>query len=109
MTVDPRCWGMLEDKGPSSLDANVRRLMKDYGVWGYHPYDSRRSAAGWPDWVLIADGGILFRELKSETGTVSVEQRKVGSMLIRAGQNWGIWRPRDLFSGAIAEQLAAIA
>jgi hypothetical protein len=29
---------MSEDRGPDSLDAHVRRLMKDLGLWGYHPW-----------------------------------------------------------------------
>lgn len=109
MTVDPRVWGMTENRGPCSLDGHVRRLTKDLGLWGYHPLNSIGSQPGWPDWVLIGDGGILFRELKSETGTVSVEQRRVGSMLMRHGLDWSIWRPRDLFSGRIQQELARIA
>lgn len=110
MPLDPRAWGMLEDKGASSLSGHVQRLMRELGLWGYHPYDSRRSASGWPDWVILSPdgGGILFRELKTARGTVSPDQRMVGSYLRRSGLDWAIWRPQDLFSGLIEDQLRAL-
>lgn len=100
---------MLEDRGPGSLDANVRRLMRDMGLWGYHTRNSIGSERGWPDWVILGPGGGLFRELKSERGSLSPDQRRVGSKLTRAGYDWAVWKPRDLYSGVIAAQLARIA
>lgn len=106
--IDPRAYAMPEDRGPDSLEANVLRLMADLGLWGYHTHDSRRSEKGWPDWVILGPSGSLFRELKSERGTLSVEQRRVGSRLLRAGLDWSTWRPSDLFAGTIARQLRGI-
>lgn len=100
---------MPEDRGADSLEANLRRLMKDYGLWGYHPYSSLRSEPGWPDWCILGPAGALFRELKSETGTVSPAQRRVGRMMTTAGLNWSVWRPRDLLSRRIHNELASIA
>lgn len=99
---------MLEDRGPDSLDAHVRRLMADLGLWGYHTRNSKGSARGWPDWVIVGNG-ILYRELKTEHGAVTAEQRSVGARITRAGGNWAVWRPRDLLSGAIARQLGDLA
>jgi len=107
--IDPRAWSMSEDRGPDSLEANLRRLMKNLGLWSYHTRDSKRSEKGWPDWVILGPRGSLFRELKSQRGTLSVDQRRVGAMLTRAGHDWATWRPADLFDGTIARQLAAIA
>lgn len=78
------------------------------GVRWYHTHDSRRSPSGWPDLVLCGTSGLIFRELKSETGTVTPEQRGWGSWLTRVGCDWAVWRPRDLRSGVIARQLEAI-
>ena len=100
---------MPEDRGPDSLEANLRRLLRDFGIWGFHPRNSVGSERGWVDWVLIGPRGVLFRELKSERGQLTPEQRKVGSMLTRAGCNWAVWRPRDLLDGTITRQLAGIA
>ena len=47
-------------------------------VW--HPYDARRSAAGYPDLTLVRPGGngtarLVFLELKTERGRVRPEQQ----------------------------------
>lgn len=109
MTRNPVAAAMPEDRGPDSLEANVRKLMADLGLFGYHPRVSKGSQAGWPDWVIIGRAGILFRELKSESGTVTPEQRHVGELIVRAGGNWAVWRPRQLLDGTIARELAGVA
>ena len=100
---------MPEDRGPGSLEAHLRKLLDDLGLWGYHPYTSRRSTPGWPDWTIIGTRRVIFRELKSERGVLSPEQKQVGEMLQRAGQSWRVWRPSDLLSGQIAWELTEVA
>ncbi len=107
MTGDPRATAMSEDRGPDSLEAHMRRLMKDLGLWGYHPRRSERSEKGYPDWTIIGSR-VIFRELKSERGKVTAEQEDVGRRITAAGGDWGVWRPSDLLSGRIAQELAAI-
>lgn len=77
------------------------------GVRWYHAYDSRRSVPGWPDLVLIGQG-IIYRELKSATGTLRPDQRDWRDMLRAAGADWAIWRPADLESGRIEAELRAL-
>ncbi len=50
---------------------------------------------GWPDLTLYRPGRILFRELKTNTGRVSPEQRVVLRDLKAAGCDVQVWRPRD--------------
>lgn len=100
---------MPEDRGPGSLESHLRKLLADLGLWGYHPHSSQCSAKGWPDWTIIGPRKVIFRELKSEMGTLSPEQKRVGEMLQRAGQSWRVWRPSDLLSGQIARELTEIA
>jgi hypothetical protein len=64
--------------------------------------------AGFVDLVLVGDGGVLFRELKSTQGVLSDEQRVWLNTLAQAGQNAGVWRPADLRSGRILAELRAI-
>ena len=100
---------MTEDDGPDSLEANLRELMKDLGLWGWHPRISIGSKRGWPDWVILGPRGALFRELKSQRGDLSIDQRAIGSMLTRAELSWAVWRPADLLDGTIVRQLRSIA
>jgi len=99
---------MSEDRGPDSLDAHVRRLCKDLGLLRYHTRDSRGSVRGYPDLTICGIGGVLFRELKTQRGTVKPEQQAWLDALTAAGQSAAVWRPASLLSGAIAAELAAI-
>lgn len=109
MKADPRAAAMSEDRGPDSLEANLRRLMAKYGIWGYHPRNSVGSEKGWVDWVLLGPAGVIFAELKSEYGKLSAEQVDVGYKLRRAGGRYALWRPSDFYSGAIERALAGLA
>lgn len=91
----------------NELEQEIRALLRRYGLYGYHTHDSRRSPAGWPDWVILGRG-LLFRELKSTGGYLTPAQRRVGYMLKAAGQDWDVWRPADLESGRIQRELERI-
>lgn len=95
----------------ADLQAQVTSMCAQLGLYHYHPHDSRRSAAGWPDSVIISGraGRIMFRELKTQAGKLTPEQRKVGYMLTACGLDWCVWRTNDLLDGTIATQLAALA
>lgn len=88
------------------LDSHVTKLARMLGWWRFHPFDSRRSQAGWPDLVLLRPPQILLRELKADKGQISPEQQQVLDMLAACGLDVGIWRPRDLHDGTIAAELA---
>ena len=103
--TDPRAAAMTERE----LQEHVRQLCAGLGLFHYHTRSSKGSAPGWPDSVIIGRGGILFRELKTEHGTVSPEQRHVGDLLTRAGGNFAVWRPRHLVDGTISRELTSLA
>jgi hypothetical protein len=63
---------------------------------------------GWPDLTIVGPGGILFRELKSATGSRSVDQRRWAEWLTEAGADIAVWKPRDLVSGRIEAELTAL-
>ena len=100
---------MSEDKGRDSLDAHVRRLMKDLGLMRYHTLRSIGSESGYPDWTIAGPGGVLFRELKRQGKDPAAAQQAWFDVLSAAGQDADVWRPEDLLSGRIARELAAIA
>lgn len=92
----------------AQLQASVLELCRDLGLYAYHTYDSRRCEPGWPDLVIVGAGGILFRELKDQRNMPTPEQRHVGRLLLAAGASWAIWRPGDLVTGQILDQLSAV-
>ena len=86
----------------------VVAMCKLLGVAWFHPFFSRRSAAGWPDLALCGGRGFILRELKTEKGRLTRDQQDWGSRLRNAGVSWDVWRPDDLNSGRIQRELEAI-
>lgn len=83
-------------------------LCRVIGVRYFHPHDARRSVPGWPDLTLVGSYGLVFRELKSQYGTLRPEQGDWGYALRAAGADWDVWRPSDLSSGRIEAELRAL-
>lgn len=88
----------------------IRAMVRDLGLSAFHAADSRRSwGRGYPDLTITGRGGVLWRECKTEHGSLSPEQRQWREALQSAGQNWAVWRPRHLVDGSIARELADVA
>lgn len=99
---DPRL-GMSERQ----LQDLVVQAAKYLGYLVYHTYDSRRSAPGFPDLVMVHPaGGMLWRELKATKGRLTPEQEQWLTTLNAAGQDAGVWRPADWASGLIQRELS---
>lgn len=64
-------------------------------------------AKGWPDLTLVGTG-VLFRENKTDRGTLRPEQKQWIADLRTAGADVDVWRPRDWRSGRIRAELEAI-
>ena len=102
----------------AELERQVRAILKDVtaladardvSVLGYHTYFSKASNVGFPDWVFAGPSGILFRELKTAKGRLTIAQVMWRRVLRQAGADVDVWRPEDLASGRIARELAALA
>lgn len=71
----------------------------------YHTFDSRHSAAGFPDLVLVRPPRLVFAELKSEGGKLTPEQKawiealkEIGAfdrLTFRDIPEVYVWWPRD--------------
>jgi hypothetical protein len=84
-------------------------LCARYRLWWHHERDSRGTTPGWVDLVILGRLGAIFAELKGPFGTRSPAQVTVGYSLEAIGLNYQLWTPRDLASGRIERELAAIA
>lgn len=73
--------------------ASIFRLARLQGWAVYHTFDSRRSAAGFPDAVMVKRPRVLFIEFKADRGTLTDAQRAWIDELRACGQEAYIWRP----------------
>lgn len=92
------------------LQANVITLARFRGWRVFHPFDSRRSAPGYPDLTMVRDGRLVLVELKSQRGRLRAEQHVWLGELREVARERGIevylWRPMDWLDGTIERTLA---
>ena len=100
----------------AELQERVIRAARLLGWRHYHPPDNRpggragrvqRVVPGFPDLVLVhaTQRRILYRELKTQTGRVSPDQREWHADLEIAGADVAVWRPLDLLEERILVEL----
>jgi len=82
--------------------AQVIRLAEVLGWAHYHTYDSRRSAVGFPDLVLVRRPRVIFAELKAQRTRATDAQLAWLAELRQCNQEVYLWRPED------AEKVARI-
>jgi hypothetical protein len=91
----------MPERELQQLVADLCRLL---GLPHFHVRHSRGMTAGWPDSVIIGTK-VIYRELKSQTGQLTPEQRATGDALKAGGADWKVWRPRDWLTGGIETEL----
>lgn len=86
----------MDDLTEKAWQAEVVRTALQLG-WAlvYHTFDSRRSAIGFPDLVLCRPPRLIFAELKSEAGRITVAQAEWLEALADSSAESYIWRPSD--------------
>jgi VRR-NUC domain len=107
--LQPGMFRKLVDRGvkEKSLQKDVEEALDVHGWWWMHVPSNvivcpkcrwkifRGIAKGFPDILAIRPPHILWIELKTETGQLRPDQRRVGKMLQDCGQTWIHARPRD--------------
>ena len=91
----------------ADLQALVERMCLLLKLRYYHTRNSRGSAPGFPDLVIVGSKGVIYRELKTAKGTTTMAQQEWLRDLAAAGCDAGIWRPADL-ARRIGRELAAL-
>jgi hypothetical protein len=78
------------------FQAQVVELARLSGWLCYRTFDSRRSAPGFPDLVMVRPPHLIFAELKSESGRVRPEQDAwLEALRGCEGVHTRLWRPSD--------------
>jgi hypothetical protein len=100
------------------FEVKVMRLARMYSWCGRHEHnsegtrgihtfarDDHRCGWGWPDWIFCKPGHPpKFRELKTEMGRLTRDQKYWQELLLSVGADVGVWRPSMLQQ--IAEEFA---
>ena len=90
----------------SELAENVRHLAKALNYMAYHTWRSDHSPAGFPDWVFVKEGRLLFVELKRQKGKITTHQRDWLDCLRECHLvEVYEWRPSEWINGTIEEIL----
>ena len=84
-----------ERMSEKDFQTQVISLAGLYGWRHYHTYDSRRSVAGFPDLVLVREGRVIFAELKTERGKMTLAQQDWLQALRQTPVETYLWRPSD--------------
>ena len=78
-----------------AFHAEVENLAKWLGWRVYHTHDSRQSAPGFPDLVLVKPPRCLFAELKTGNGVTTEAQREWLEKLRACEQYAAVWRTNE--------------
>lgn len=82
------------DLSEKQFQAHVIALAESHGWRTFHVYDSRRSAAGWPDLAICRAGVLILAELKTDVGRLTAAQTEWLDLLRTVpGLRVRLWRP----------------
>lgn len=82
----------------AALQRSLLEVADHYGWTTHHEEDSRRSKPGLPDLICAHPvHGVVFIELKSESGYLKPSQKEWREVLTMCGARYFVFRPRDRF------------
>lgn len=90
---DRQAW--YEAQSEADFQQKITDLASLLNLKWHHETDSRKTAKGWPDLVIAGPAHVIFVEVKSEKGKVTLEQREWIDTLKNAGAIVEVWRPSD--------------
>ena len=98
-SVDPRA--ILRPPAEAHFGLAIYEYARLKGWLAYHPYDSRRSPPGFPDWTLTRRGRLIFAELKIADDHAYAEklmtdrQKDWRAALVQTAVEYFLWIPAD--------------
>lgn len=99
---------MADAMPESELQEAVIARMEVRGIRTWHDMDARRDRPGLPDLIAVGKE-VLWIELKSQRGRLRTEQEAFMTDLLNAGQHVLLWRPENLYDGAVDRAINRIA
>lgn len=97
----------MPERGRDGLQNKVRKMALDLNWRFYHAFDSRRSAPGFPDCLMLRGNRCIAMELKRQDKDPTEEQCEWLVAFKQAGCEAYVFRPSDLLDGTILAVLAA--
>ena len=90
------------------LSQTVVEMAEAFGWTVWRTWNSRHSPAGEPDLRMVHPvwRRMIWAELKTEKGKLTLKQEDTIRILMRAKQEWYLWRPRDLDNHEIEQALS---
>jgi hypothetical protein len=78
------------------FQAEVMDIANQLGWRFYHTHDSIGSQAGFPDLVMVRKKRLIFAELKTESGKLSIQQGQWLADLEKTAAEVYLWRPSQM-------------
>lgn len=108
-------WDPLE-RDFQAVVLEAARTLGYHVAYFRHVCDKRRGwispaaadGVGWPDFVLVGRGRILYRETKRRKGKLRPEQEAWRDRILAAGGDWAVWTPDDWPKRIMAELGATV-
>jgi len=97
---------VIPGESEKHFQAEVTRFCKAVHARVYFTQRSKGSPEGWPDLIILKPPFMRIRELKTNTGGLSLPQRETIDLIKACTQfDVDVWRPRDW--QRIVEELSA--
>ena len=95
--ADYRCLKGLAEPLEADFQASVMELAGVHGWLAFHPHDSRRSVAGFPDLTLVRANRLLFAEVKRSARHKLAEAQAAWLAALDQAEHVSahVWRPSD--------------
>ena len=107
MVTDPQ-QAVINAMTETELSDNVRQLATALNFLAYHTWRSDHSPAGFPDWVFVKNGRLLFVELMRQKGKLSPHQKEwILELIPCKSVEVYVWRPSEWLDGTVERILKA--
>jgi hypothetical protein len=96
---------VVDDQPERALQDRLEAYCRENGLYAFHDRSRRKNAPGHPDLVIACPGGrVLWLELKSRTGRLTADQKRVRLQLLCCGHEFHLIRSYRQFLDLVEEK-----